>query len=57
MVKPLLLFTLVLFIIGTVLFYIKDQTNYNNSPISDVGGHKLLEKLDTKALSQINIQV
>ena len=57
MFKPLLLITLVLLIIGTGLFYIKDQTNYINSPISDVGGHKLLEKIDTKALNQINIQV
>jgi hypothetical protein len=57
MFKPLLLITLVLLIIGTGLFIIKDQTNYKNSPISDVGGHKLLEKLDTKALNQINIQV
>ena len=57
MFKPLLLITIVLLIIGTALFFIKDQTNYKNLPISDVGGHKLLEKIDTKALNQINIQV
>ena len=57
MFKPLLLITSVLFIIGSGLLYIKDQTSYNISVISDVGGNKLLEKLDTKALNQINIQV
>ena len=57
MFKPLLLITLVIFITGTGLYYLKDQTNYLNSPISAVGGQKLLEKLDTKALNKINIQV
>jgi hypothetical protein len=57
MFKRLLLMTLVLFIIGTGLYYIKDQTNYQKSPISAVSGQKLLEKLDTKALNQINIRV
>ncbi len=57
MFKPLLLITLVLFITGTGLFYLKDQTNYLNPPISAVDGQKLLEKLDTKSLNQINIQV
>ena len=57
MLKHLLLVTLALFIIGTGLFFIKDQTNYKNSLISYIGEHKLLEKLNTKALNQINIQV
>ena len=57
MFKPLLLITLVLFIIGTGLFFFNENNNYKNLSHSSADGKKLLEKLDTKALNQINIQV
>lgn len=57
MFKPLLLITLFLLIICSGLFYIKDQSKYQKSQISDLEGRKLLDKLDTKALNQINLMI
>ena len=57
MFKPLLLITIVLFIIGTGLFFVNDKNSYKKSSLSSIDGQKLLDKLDTKALNQINIQL
>ena len=56
MIKPLSLITLLLFIFGVGLFYYQDQRNNLKTQISNLSKHKLLENLDTKALSKIKIQ-
>ena len=55
MLKPLLIITTILFLIGAGLYFFHEDSNFNKYPKYPQNNQKLLKKLDTKSLDRIII--
>ncbi len=55
MLKPLLIITTILFLIGGGMYFFHEDSNFNKSPKYIQSSQKLLKQLDTKTLDRIKI--
>ena len=55
MLKPLLIITAILFLIGSGLYFFHESSNFNKSPKLAESNQKLLRELNTKSLDRIKI--
>ena len=55
MLKPLLIISTILILVGSGLYYFHGSSNSNKSPRLAESNQKLLKELDTKSLDRIKI--